>query len=412
MNIYLIIILATIIGEYVLQTSARLLNLKALNPALPGEFEGFYDAAEYRRSQEYTRARTRFSNLSSTLNTALVTGFILLGGFNLVDTFARGYGLSPLPTGLLFFASLFVLSDLVSTPFSLYSTFVIEERFGFNRTTLTTYLQDKLKGYILMALLGGGILSCVLYFFQESGPLAWLYAWGIITAFIVAMPPLFTSVIAPLFNQFELLEEGDLKQALSSYAAKVDFPLTGVFVMDGSKRSAKSNAYFTGFGKKKRIVLFDTLVQQHSTDELVAILAHEIGHYKRRHILKGIVLTILQMGVLFFLLSKFINNPELFAAFKMEQLSIYASLTFFSLLYAPISFVLSIFHNILSRKHEYEADAFSADTTGDPTPLISGLKILSVNNLGNLTPHPFEVFLNYSHPTVLQRIERLRAQPL
>ena len=306
MNIYLLIILAAIIGEYALQTSARLLNLKALNPALPGEFEGFYDATEYRRSQEYTQAKTTFSNLASTFNTALIIGFILFGGFNLVDTFARGYGLSPLSTGLLFFASLFVLSDLINTPFSLYSTFVIEERFGFNRTTPKTYLLDKLKGYVLMAILGGGILSCILYFFQELGSLAWLYAWSIVTAFIVAMPPLFTSVIAPLFNKFEPLEEGDLKEALSSYASKVDFPLTGVFVMDGSKRSAKSNAYFTGFGKKKRIVLFDTLVQQHSTDELVAILAHEIGHYKRRHILKGIILSILQMGVLFFLLSKYV----------------------------------------------------------------------------------------------------------
>ena len=409
MNIYLVIIIIAVIVEYLTQSLAKILNLQKLTPRLPPEFSGFYDAVEYERSQEYTRLNTRFSFLTSTTTTIVLLGFILAGGFNTVDTLVRGFSFPPLFTGLAFFGALFVLSDILSLPFSLYSTFVIEEKFGFNKMTLKTYFSDKLRGYLLVTLLGGVVLGGILYFFAEFGELAWLYAWGIVTLFTIAMPPLFTTFIAPLFNKFTPLPEGDLKEALAAYAAQVDFPLTGVFIMDGSKRSTKSNAYFTGFGKKKRIVLFDTLLEQHTTAELLGILAHEIGHYKRRHIHKGIALSILQTGLLFFLLSLFLNNSTLFAAFKMDHTSVYGSLLFFSLLYSPASFLLGVFQNILSRKHEYEADNFSATTLGDPEPLILGLKKLSVHNLGNLTPHPFSVFLNYSHPTVLQRIAKLRS---
>ena len=408
MNTYLLIVLGAIIGEYLIQSTVRILNLRSLKPNLPEEFAGFYDANEYRRSQEYTRVNSNFAFVSSTISTLAICAFILLGGFNEIDELVRGPGFSPLVTGLLFFAVLFILSDILSLPFSLYGNFVIEEKFGFNRLTIKTFVIDKIKSYVLVAILGGCFMGAILYFFEQLGEDAWLYAWGIFTAFIVIMPPLFTSVIAPLFNKFEPLEEGTLKESLAAYAQKVNFPLTGVFVMDGSKRSTKSNAYFSGFGKKKRIVLFDTLIQEHSSEELVAILAHEIGHYQKKHIIKGVILSVLQMGVLFFLLSKFLNNPELFEAFKMSHTSVYASLVFFSLLYSPISFVLSIVQNIISRFHEYEADEFSASTVGNHEALISGLKRLAVNNLGNLTPHKFSVFLNHSHPTVLQRIARLR----
>ena len=408
MNIYLLIILSALIGEFLLRTLVRVLNLKALDPGLPNEFQGYYDEEKYARSQEYTRVNTRFAFFTTSFDLIVILVFILFGGFNFVDQIVRGFGLSTLPSGLAFFGILFFASDLISTPFSLYQNFVIEENFGFNKMTLKTFILDKLKGYLLTLVLGGVFLTAILFFFEKTGEYGWLYAWGIIGLFMILIQPLFTLVIAPMFNKFTPLEKGELRTAIENYAQKVEFPLSRIDVMDGSKRSAKSNAYFSGFGKQKRIALFDTLLEKHSNDEMVAILAHEVGHYKKHHIKVGILISILHTGLLFWLLSIFIDNPGLFEAFKMKEISVYGGLTFFMILYSPVELVLSVIMNAVSRRNEFQADAYSAKTTEKSEHLISGLKNLSVSNLGNLTPHSLSVLLDHSHPPVLERITALK----
>jgi len=408
MNIYLLIILSALIGEFLLRTLVRVLNLKALDPGLPNEFQGYYDEEKYARSQEYTRVNTRFAFFTTSFDLIVILVFILFGGFNFVDQIVRGFGLSILPSGLAFFGILFFASDLISTPFSLYQNFVIEEDFGFNKMTLKTFILDKLKGYLLTLVLGGVFLTAILFFFEKTGEYGWLYAWGIIGLFMILIQPLFTLVIAPMFNKFTPLEKGELRTAIENYAQKVGFPLSRIDVMDGSKRSAKSNAYFSGFGKQKRIALFDTLLEKHSNDEMVAILAHEVGHYKKHHIKVGILISILHTGLLFWLLSIFIDNPGLFEAFKMKEISVYGGLTFFMILYSPVELVLSVIMNAVSRRNEFQADAYSAKTTEKSEHLISGLKNLSVSNLGNLTPHSLSVLLDHSHPPVLERITALK----
>ena len=408
MNIYLLIILSALIGEFLLRTLVRVLNLKALDPGLPNEFQGYYDEEKYARSQEYTRVNTRFAFFTTSFDLIVILVFILFGGFNFVDQIVRGFGLSTLPSGLAFFGILFFASDLISTPFSLYQNFVIEEDFGFNKMTLKTFILDKLKGYLLTLVLGGVFLTAILFFFEKTGEYGGLYAWGIIGLFMILIQPLFTLVIAPMFNKFTPLEKGELRTAIENYAQKVEFPLSRIDVMDGSKRSAKSNAYFSGFGKQKRIALFDTLLEKHSNDEMVAILAHEVGHYKKHHIKVGILISILHTGLLFWLLSIFIDNPGLFEAFKMKEISVYGGLTFFMILYSPVELVLSVIMNAVSRRNEFQADAYSAKTTEKSEHLISGLKNLSVSNLGNLTPHSLSVLLDHSHPPVLERITALK----
>ena len=408
MNIYLLIILSALIGEFLLRTLVRVLNLKALDPGLPNEFQGYYDEEKYARSQEYTRVNTRFAFFTTSFDLIVILVFILFGGFNFVDQIVRGFGLSTLPSGLAFFGILFFASDLISTPFSLYQNFVIEEDFGFNKMTLKTFILDKLKGYLLTLVLGGVFLTAILFFFEKTGEYGWLYAWGIIGLFMILIQPLFTLVIAPMFNKFTPLEKGELRTAIENYAQKVEFPLSRIDVMDGSKRSAKSNAYFSGFGKQKRIALFDTLLEKHSNDEMVAILAHEVGHYKKHHIKVGILISILHTGLLFWLLSIFIDNPGLFEAFQMKEISVYGGLTFFMILYSPVELVLSVIMNAVSRRNEFQADAYSAKTTEKSEHLISGLKNLSVSNLGNLTPHSLSVLLDHSHPPVLERITALK----
>ena len=408
MNIYLIIILTAILGEFLLRTVVRVLNLKALNPILSQEFKGYYEPEKYAQSQEYTKVNSKFAFFTSSFDLCIILVFILFGGFNYVDNFVRELGFSTIPSGLFFFGILFIASDLISTPFSVYHQFVIEERFGFNKMSYKTFILDKLKGYLLTIILGGLIISVLLFFFEKTGDLAWLYSWGIIGLFMILIQPLFTAVIAPMFNKFTPLEEGELRTNIENYAKKVKFPLSRIDVMDGSRRSSKSNAYFSGFGKQKRIALFDTLIEKHSNKEMVAILAHEVGHYKKHHIKIGLLISILHTGILFWLLSLFIDNPGLFEAFKMEQISIYAGFTFFMILYSPIELVISVFMNALSRRNEFQADSYSAVTTKHPEDLIEGLKNLSVSNLGNLTPHPFSVLLDHSHPPILNRIAALR----
>ena len=408
MNPYLIIIILALVGEFLVRSVVRYLNLKSMSPNLPSEFDGFYQSQEYQKSQRYTQAKTKLSYVTSSVSLLAIIGLIFIEGFGLLDNYVRGFGLSTVPTGLLFFGLLFLANDWLSFPFSFYNTFVIEGKFGFNKTTIKTFLLDKVKSYLLTLIFGTLILSAILFFFIQLREWAWLYAWGLTVIFSVFAPPIYTSLISPLFNQFTPLEEGELKTSIQEYADQVKFPLAEIFIMDGSRRSSHANAYFTGFGNQKRIVLFDTLIENHSVNELVAVIAHEVGHYKEKHLLKNMILSVAHSGFLFYLLSHFIDNPALFSAFGMQQTPLYAGLVFFGLLYSPIEFVLSIALHGLSRRHEYQADAYAVKTLGMAENLILALKNLSVSNLGNLTPHPINVFLNYSHPPVLQRISAMR----
>jgi STE24 endopeptidase len=407
MNFIAIIILCTIGVDFILNLTADRLNLKHLRSELPRVFEGVYDPERYRKSQQYLRATTQFGWITSTFNLCLILVFWFAEGFPLLDKWVRTFELGPILSGLVYMGVLMLLKTALSLPFSVYATFVIEARFGFNKTTPQTYVMDLLKGLILALLLGTPLLAAILAFFQYAGPHAWWYCWIGVTLYMLVVQFVAPTWIMPLFNKFTPLEEGELKSTILSYANSIDFPLENVYQMDGSRRSTKSNAFFTGFGKHKRIVLFDTLIMQHSVNELVAVLAHEMGHYKKKHIRQSLILGILQTGLMLFLLSHFITYQGLFDAFYMPQQSIYAGMIFFAMLYAPIDFFVGILMQVLSRKNETVADRFAAETTKDPVSMVDALKKLSVHNLSNLTPHPFYVFLNYSHPPVLKRIQSL-----
>ena len=408
MNLFLIIILIILIGDYILGLVVDSLNVKHLKTDLPEAFSGYYDGEKYKKSQQYLKENTRFDLITGSVTTPAIIAFILLGGFNWVDQWARGLAWGPIATGLVFTAILMFGSQILSLPFSIYSTFVIEEKYGFNKTTPKTFVLDILKGWLLAVIIGAPVFSAILWFFGQTGSLAWAFCWGALTVIQIFLMFIAPVVIMPIFNKFVPLEGGELKTAIEEYAKKQDFKMKGVFSMDGSKRSTKSNAFFTGFGRFRRIVLFDTLIKKHTTEELVSILAHEMGHYKKKHILKSIIISVLSTGLMFYILSIFMNNKALFAAFQMDHVSIYAGLLFFGFLYAPIEMILSIFGNMLSRRHEYEADAWAVRTYHRPQSMISALKKLSVDNLSNLTPHPLKVFLSYSHPPVLERIRAIQ----
>tara|TARA_Y100001970_G_scaffold59721_1_gene76079 strand:+ start:26047 stop:27285 length:1239 start_codon:yes stop_codon:yes gene_type:complete len=407
MNIYLIAIPFILVFEYILSFIVRTLNIKALDPILPSEFEDTFDKDKYLKSQDYTRSNSKFAYITSTFSLILSLIFIFGGVYNTIDQYVISFGYSNIITGLLFFGLLTILTDLLSLPFSLYSTFVIEERFGFNKTTLNTFFMDKLKGYFLMVLLGAPILYLLLYFFNEFTDYAWIYAWLLLTLFSLVMQPIFNIFIAPMFNKFTPLPEGKLLDKIQDYLKKVDFPVKKLEIMDGSRRSSHSNAYFSGMGKNKRIALFDTLVEQMDDDEIVAVIAHEVGHYKLKHVHIGIILSSIQSAIMFYILSWFIMNPDLFEVFGMENLSIYASLLFFTILYTPISMIMGFVFSFISRKNEFAADEYSAKTYNMPDKLITSLKKMSKENLSNLTPHWLNVMLNYSHPPVLERIKAL-----
>lgn len=408
MNIYLVIILVILIGEYILGLIVESLNIGYASPVLPEEFEGFYDAKEYRKAQNYLRESTNFQLIKDGISTFAIVVFILAGGFNFVDRLARSFGLGIILTGLIFAGILLLASQILSIPFSAYHTFAIEEKYGFNRTSVKTFILDIVKSWILGVIIGGIIFAAVIWFFDKMERWAWAYCWICVTLFQLFLMFIAPTAIMPLFNKFVPLEDSELKKAIEEYANSQNFKMKGIFKMDASRRSAKSNAFFTGFGKYRRIALFDTLIEKHTADELVSVLAHEIGHYKKRHIIKGTLLSIINAGLMFFILSFFINNKGLFSAFKMDEVSIYASLVFFGFLYIPISFLLSIFANTLSRKYEYDADSFAVRTYKEPQAMILALKKLTVDNLMNLTPHPLKVFLQYSHAPVLKRIEAIR----
>ncbi|MDB4126063.1 M48 family metallopeptidase [Candidatus Marinimicrobia bacterium] len=409
MSIFFIIIIGILLFEYVLNCMVSYLNLGALDPKLPEEFIKTFDEEKYIKTQEYTKVNTKYSFLTSTLSLVISLSFIFGGIYNEIDLYVRSIGFNDIIiTGLCFFGILTIISDILTIPFSLYKTFVIEEKFGFNKMKLSTFFIDKIKGYLLMILMGGPLLYSILYFFENFTEFGWLYVWILLVSFSIIIQPIFNIFIAPLFNKFTPLEEGPLLDKIKAYLAKVNFPVKKLEVMDGSKRSSHSNAYFSGIGSNKRIALFDTLVEQMDDDEIVSIIAHEVGHYKLKHIYTGILLSAIQSGVMFYIMSLFLLNENLFSVFKMDNLSIYASLLFFSMLYAPISMILGVFFSAISRRNEFSADAYSVETAKMPNSMISSLKKLSKENLSNLTPHWLNVFLNYSHPPVLDRLNAIR----
>ena len=407
MNTIAIIILLAIVLDLLLHLVSDALNLKMLQSEVPKPFQGIFDAERYAKSQDYLKVNTRFGWISTVFNTLVMLVFWFNGGFALLDNWARSLGQGPVVTGLIYIGVLMLGYGILSQPFSLYATFVIEERFGFNKTTLKTYVSDLGKGLVLAILLGAPLLAGILAFFQYAGAGAWLYCWTAVTIYMLFIQFIAPTWIMPLFNKFSPLEEGELRERIFAYAQSIRYPLANVFVMDGSKRSGKSNAFFTGFGKNKRIVLFDTLIEQHTVEELLAVLAHEMGHYKKKHILQGMLIAVFQTGVMFFLLSFFVSYQGLFDAFFLEQTSVYAGLIFFGMLYTPLDFFLGILSQMRSRKNEFQADRFSVETTRNPFAMKDALKKLAVHNLSNLVPHPFYVFLNYSHPPVLKRVEAI-----
>jgi STE24 endopeptidase len=405
-TILFFVILIIIIADFALDRYIDYLNTTRWSDRLPDELKGIYDEEKYAKQQAYQRENYRVGLFASGINFALVLAMLLFFGFAFVDDVAASLSGHPTLQALAFFGILMLAAEVINLPFGLYGTFVIEEKYGFNKTTVKTFIADKLKGWLLTAIIGGGILALIIWIYTATGSWFWIIAWGVLALFSIFMAMFYSNLIVPLFNKQTPLEEGELRTAISEFAQKTGFRLDNIFVINGSKRSTKANAYFTGLGTKKRIVLYDTLIAEMTTSEIVAVLAHEIGHYKKKHIVQGLVLGLLQTGILLFLFSLFIESPQISRAFGVDEPNFHIGMVAFSILYSPVSLATGLVMNMLSRRNEYQADAFAA-TQYQAGPLISALKKLSVNNLSNLTPHPAYVFFNYSHPPLLQRLNHL-----
>ncbi len=405
-NALFILILCIVIFNYFFGLLLTWLDSTKWSNALPVELEGIYDAEKYRKSQDYEKVNTKFGLLTGGLSFVAMALMLALGGFAWVDDWVRGYTVNPVLMALMFFGVIGLASDLLSTPFDIYDTFVIEQKFGFNTTKPKTYIFDKLKSYLLAAMLGGGLLSFIVWIYGATDEWFWFIAWIAITVFTLFMSLFYSNLIVPLFNKQKPMEEGELRNAIEEFSAKAGFKLKNIFIIDGSKRSKKANAYFTGFGPKKRIVLYDTLMKDLSTEEIVAVLAHEIGHYKKKHVLYGLITSIISTGVIFYILSLFIGNPFMAAALGSQHASFHLGIMAFGLLYSPISMVMGIIRSYVSRRNEYAADRYAVEKY-KAEPMKNGLKKLSILNLSNLRPHPFTVFVTYSHPTLLQRLEAI-----
>jgi len=408
LNILFYSIIAILVLQFLIETVLDSLNAKRYGDPIPKDLEDVFDQEEYQKSQAYQKTNYSFGLLSSVFSIGLTLAFLIFGGFEWADQLARSFSSNEIIITLIFFGIITVGSDIITTPFTYYQTFVIEERFGFNKSTKKLFFTDKLKGWLMMVILGGGVITLTMWFYQWAGSNFWLYVWGLVTAIIVFMNLLYSKLIVPLFNKQTPLEEGSLKSKIENYTTKVGFELKNIFVIDGSKRSTKANAYFSGFGKEKRVTLYDTLIKDLDEEEIVAVLAHEVGHYKRKHIITNLTASILVLGFTLFILSLFINNPEVSKAIGVSQPSFHAALIGFGILYSPISELTSLVMNFLSRKFEYQADDYAKDTFA-AQPLITSLKKLSKNSLSNLTPHPAYVFMHYSHPPLIQRIKNLLA---
>lgn len=403
--LYIILIITLV--SYVFDQILDYINLRSQRADIPGEIESFYEKDKYLKSLAYNRERTKFSFITSAFGFLLSVLMLLTGGFGWLDSLLRLYIENEILLALAFFAILMLVSDMLTIPFQCYSTFVIEEKYGFNKTTIKTFITDKLKGYVLGAIVGGGLLAILIYMIQAIGPSFWIWFSIIASVFILFVNMFYTSLILPLFNKLTPLHEGELKSAIEAFSKKVNFPLDNIFIIDGSKRSKKANAFFSGIGKKKKIVLYDTLISNHTTEELVAVLAHEVGHFKKRHIIWGYILSVLQIVFTLFILSLMVFNENLSLALGGTQLAIHLNLLAFGILFSPISGITGLLMNMYSRKNEFEADAYAKETF-DGSALIDALKRLSVDSLSNLYPHPWYVFFHYSHPPLLKRLEALK----
>ena len=401
------ILIGILIVNFIFDKILDSLNAKHFEDAVPESLKDVYEEEEYKKSQAYKKTNYRFGNLASLFSISITLAFFFLDGFEIVDNIARSYSDNAIIIALIFFGIIMIGSDILNSPFSYYRTFVIEEKFGFNKTTKKTFILDKIKGLLMTAIIGGGILSLIIWFFELTGKNFWLYAWALVALFSIFMNMFYSKLIVPLFNKQTPLEDGDLKNSITEYANKVGFKLDKIFVIDGSKRSTKANAYFSGFGSQKRITLYDTLINDLDDEEIVAVLAHEVGHYKRKHIVFNLISSILLTGLTLYILSLFINSPILSEALGVSTHSFHIGLIAFGILYSPISEITGLFMNYVSRKFEYQADDYAKETYKG-APLISSLKKLSKNNLSNLTPHPSYVFVHYSHPTLLQRVQNLQ----
>lgn len=392
--------------DFIIEEVLSYLNRKSSYRPLPEQFREFYDEEQYNRSLAYQRDREKFSSITSAISFAVTITLLLTGGFGLLDGWLRAHTGNEVTLALSFFAIIYFASDILTIPFQLYSVFVIEQRYGFNKMTWKTFLVDKLKGYLLAIIFGGLLIGVLIILILFLGGDFWMYFWAVMVAFMLLANVFYTSLIVPLFNKLSPLGEGELRDAITSYSKGVSFPLTNIFVIDGSKRSSKANAYFSGLGKKKKIVLFDTLIEKHTQDELVAVLAHEVGHFKKKHIIGSLILGILQTGLMLYLLSLMIFNSDVSYAMGGNITAIHLNILAFGILYSPVSRLLGIGMNILSRKNEFEADSYAAETY-KAAPLATALKKLSVDSLSNLFPHPWYVFVHYSHPPLLRRLEEL-----
>jgi STE24 endopeptidase len=405
-----LIIIGILIFDFLLEQLLDYLNATKRSSVLPKELIGIYDESKYKKSQDYDKVNHKFSIITSSFNIILILVFLYFSGFAIIDQVARFYTTNPILVALLFFGIIMFASDILHIPFNIYDTFVIEEKFGFNKTSPKLFIFDKIKGWFISAVIGGGLLALIIWFYTKVGQNFWIYAWIAVSVFMLFMTMFYTSLIVPLFNKLKPLEEGELKNEITNFCKTVDYNLESVYVIDGSKRSTKANAYFSGLGKKKKIVLFDTLIEKLSKEEITAVLAHEIGHYKKKHTLISVVSSILQTGITLYILSLFVGNPNLSKALGSDIPSFHLGLITFGFLYSPISTIIGLFMNVISRKNEYSADRYASEKYKG-LHLQNALKGLSVSNLSNLTPHPLYVFFNYSHPTLLQRlkfIERIK----
>ena len=400
------ILITILLIKFVIDSVLNHLNAKHFNDTLPNDISDVYEINEYQQSQSYKKTNHNFSKITSLFSLITTLLFFFFDGFSIVDEIARGFSNNIIIITLIFFGIIIIGSDIISIPFSLYKTFVIEEKFGFNKSTKKLFFLDKIKGLLMTIILGGSILSIITWFYEFTGNYFWIYTWLLITTFSVFLNMFYSKLIVPLFNEQTILEEGDLKNEIVKYVNSVGFKANNIYVLNGSKRSTKANAYFSGFGNQKRITLYDTLINDLENNEIVAVLAHEVGHYKRKHILYNLTSSIILTGFALFVLSLFIKTPLLSLALGVSHPSFHIGLIAFGILYSPVSQILGVFMNYMSRNFEYQADNY-AKNTFSASPLISSLKKLSKNSLSNLTPHYLYVFFHFSHPTLLDRIKNL-----
>jgi len=400
------LLLGIITFDFVLERVLSYFNNQSARNPIPAELEGIYDEAKYAKSQAYMAELSRFGTLSATLSFLLTFLAIYFGWFGWLDAYLRNYSPFDMITPLMFFGVLYLASDIFSIPFSLYRNFVIEKKYGFNKMTKKTFWLDKLKGLLLTVIIGGLLLAVFIYLVASLGSGFWIYFWAIMVAFTLFANLFYTSLILPLFNKLKPIEEGELKASIQEYCDKVKFPLKNIFVIDGSKRSSKGNAFFSGLGKRKKVVLYDTLIENHSIEELTAVFAHEVGHFKKKHILLSTFISLFIMGFMLYLLSLMITNSQVSWAMGGVTTALHLNMLAFGILYSPLSHIIGLLGNLLSRKNEYEADAYAKETYR-AEPLIGALKKMSGDHLSNLTPHPAYVFVHYSHPTLLQRVRAM-----